>query len=440
MTDIAPDPKHFTKAVTELGEKCPVLTTEAIFSDRGIKILEKGVEVNTRLYERLTAHRLAIPIENSLSSAPSVSGQVIRAWGERAMSEVPFFERIAADARTRTVLLDTLGALPLPAPIAFQLTLAREVRPKLFAHSIHMALFAAWLAHGPATLRYDVNMAAAAGLLHDIGMLHIDPILFTPQHLINEAQRRQLYAHALISTMLIERHHEYPRELLRAVREHHEFLNGSGYPQNLRAQAISPLGRILSIGELVTTQLNAGKPAAEQRLSVLLRMNQHRYDEAMTERVLRQLKPEYGLPDDAGDHAADAVSQLLEIDQLLEDWPAQLAIHDGLPKRGKQGLVAVTQHAAQLRRTLAAVGAAPQQLAQLDGDPGDPGLQLELTLLAREAAWQLRALARETRQCWDLQPDTPCPEVLQTWLDRVDALVQAHDGHASQPDQIAEAS
>ena len=37
MTDIATDPKHFTKAVTELGEKRPVVTTQAIFNDRGAR-------------------------------------------------------------------------------------------------------------------------------------------------------------------------------------------------------------------------------------------------------------------------------------------------------------------------------------------------------------------------------------------------------------------
>jgi hypothetical protein len=37
MTGIATDPKHFTKAVTELGEKRPVVTTQAIFNDRGAR-------------------------------------------------------------------------------------------------------------------------------------------------------------------------------------------------------------------------------------------------------------------------------------------------------------------------------------------------------------------------------------------------------------------
>ena len=60
-TDVNPD--YFTKAVTELGEKRPVVTTEAIFNDRGVKILEKGEAVNASLHDRLIAHKVPVPIE-----------------------------------------------------------------------------------------------------------------------------------------------------------------------------------------------------------------------------------------------------------------------------------------------------------------------------------------------------------------------------------------
>ncbi|WP_296445170.1 hypothetical protein [Rhodoferax sp. UBA5149] len=175
MTDIATDPQHFTKAVTELGEKRPVVTTQAIFNDRGVKILEKGVAINAGLYERLMAHKLTVPIEHSVASTPTVTGQMLRAQAEQAMRDVPFFTRISADVRTHSMLLDALEKMPLPDPMAFQLTLACEVRPELFHHSIYTALFASWMTLVHSASRFDIGMAAAAGLLHDIGKLHLEP-------------------------------------------------------------------------------------------------------------------------------------------------------------------------------------------------------------------------------------------------------------------------
>ena len=423
MMAMETDPKHFTRAVTELGEKRPVLTTQAIFNDRGVKILEKGVQVNAGLYERLMAHKLSVPLEQSVASTPTITGPFLRMQAEEVLRDVPLFARIAANPKTRSLLLDALTKLPLPGPIAFQLTLAYAVRPVLFRHSVLMALFAAWMTQDLLVSRFDVSVASAAGLLHDIGMQHLDPILLAPQSVIDRDQRRQLYSHPLVSTLLIERHHQYPRELLRAVREHHEFLDGSGYPGNLAGRAISPLGRILSLGELVVSLLASSESSCELRLRVLLRMNRHRYDAALVERVMQNTAPPSELQSQTVAVMADAVNRLLEIDAILSDWPCDLAQRTDMGAARTDNLAALTAQSAQLRRTLATVGVAPQQLAQLGGEALDGFLQLELTLLAQEAAWQLRSLARQTRRRWRLEAETRYPDNLQAWLDRADTLV-----------------
>lgn len=420
-TDVNPD--YFTKAVTELGEKRPVVTTEAIFNDRGVKILEKGVAVNASLYDRLIAHKLPVPIEQSVSSSPLINGPVLRAHAEQAMAEVPFFERIGADAKHRSLLLDSLEKLTLPEPMAFQLLLANEVRPALFRHSVQMALFASWMSLTPVVSRYDVGMAAAAGLLHDIGMLHLDPLLLNPEDAITREQRRQLYSHPLVSTVLMERHHEYPRELLRAVKEHHEFLDGSGYPRHLQGDAIGPLGRILSLGELVTSMLESGRDAPEMRLWVQLRMNKHRYDAGLVARVQQHLRPQNELTGEGLVLLEDPVGRLQAINATVSEWPA--AALQGLPLSDarREGMAAVLVQASQLRRTLATVGVADLQLAQLGGETLDDALRLELSLLAQEALWQLRTLTRQTKRRWRLGDEPGYPAPLQAWLDRADTLV-----------------
>lgn len=420
-TDVNPD--YFTKAVTELGEKRPVVTTEAIFNDRGVKVLDKGVAVNAKLYERLIAHKLPVPIEQSVSSTPTITGPVLRALAEQAMHEVPFFERIGADPKHRSLLLDSLDKLTLPEPMAFQLLLANEVRPALFRHSVQMALFAAWMSLTPVVSRYDLGIAAAAGLLHDIGMLHLDPLLLNPEDAITREQRRQLYSHPLVSTVLIERHHEYPRELLRAVKEHHEFLDGSGYPRNLQGDAIGPLGRILSLGELVTSMLESGRDAPEMRLWVQLRMNKHRYDAAMVARVQQHLRPQSELTGEGLELLADPVGMLQEINATVSDWPAAALQELPLSDARREGMAAVLVQASQLRRTLATVGVADLQLAQLGGETLDDALRLELGLLAQEALWQLRALKRQTKRRWRLGDEPGYPAPLQAWLARAEALV-----------------
>lgn len=423
-TTVNTDPAHFIKVVTDLGEEIPLVTSQSIFNDRGIKIIDKGAAINAALYERLTMHTLATPIEQAVGSLHTVTGKTLREHAELAMREIPFFERIGSDIKTRGLLLDALENLPLPGPIAFQLMLILKTQPKLFRHSIYTALFAAWMTLDTLVSRFDLGIAAAAGLLHDIGMLHINPTLLAPHEVIDRDLRRQLYSHPLVSSVLIDGHHEYPKNMVRAIKEHHELLDGSGYPRYLSGQAISPLGRILSIGELVSTLLGSGQEASEIHLRVLLRMNNNRYDALLVERVERHLslKPQGAIKQDSMAMLEDPVSRLLEINTVIADWPEDFILGQDLSPARREGMLAVAAQTTQLRRTLSSVGVASVQLAQLGNDALDASLQLELSLLAQEAVWQLRTLSRQTKRRWHLEPESTYPDALQAWMDRIDAL------------------
>lgn len=423
MIESSTDPKHFIKAVTELGGVRSVVTTRAIFNTKGVKVVEKGVAVNPGLYERLMEHQLSSPIEDAVECLPSITGRILRNGAEALINRIPFFARMAAQGEVRDLLLDCIEKVPLPAPIAFQLTLAYEVRPALYQHSLRTALVAAWLAKEPKISRLEMGVAAAAGLLHDIGVLHLDPRLLEHTGEINSSQRRQLYAHPIISTVLIECHPEYRREVVHAVMEHHEFLDGSGYPRNLAGDEISHVGRILALTELLVGVFSPGREASELRLSIQLRMNRHRYDEALAEKVIGilQLQPE--LSDEAVALLDDPVSCLLAVDGVLAAWPMGLTDRLDLSTRRRESLNVLTNQVAQLRRTLARVGAAPEQLAQLGHEVLDQPLQLELTLLAGEAAWQLRTLARQTRRRLNSEAGMVFFREIQQWLDRVDEVI-----------------
>lgn len=412
MTDAMLDPRHYVRAVTELGEKRPVLTSRAIYNERGMKLLDVGVRVDTRMYERLIEHRLAVPVEDCLSSEPAVNGRVLREAAEALLVRWPLLAAMGAQPKTREVVLASLSSLPLPASIGFSLTLAREAFPDLFEHAVLTALTAGYLAWSPVARRHDVLLACAAGLLHDLGMLHVDPVLMAPEKRLSAEQRRQLYAHPLASALLVERHHEYPREVVRAILEHHEQLDGSGYPRGLSGEALSPLGRILSLAEVVTAMYGRDPVDPELRLSVALRMNRHRYDPELTRVLLELLAacPAKAPPASVG----DPLAELGEVHGLLQGWAA---VADAPGPEAVR--LRATQQLAAIRRALAEAGASPEQLQWLGADALEPRLLAELSLIAREAAWQVRTVSRELRRRWRLEPGRHYPAPLEHWLDEV---------------------
>ncbi|MEO7940388.1 MAG: HD domain-containing phosphohydrolase [Burkholderiaceae bacterium] len=418
--------QHFAQAVAQLGERHAVVAAREIFNSLGVKIVDKGVSFNLALYDRLTQHKLAAPIEDSVVSINGVNGDALKRAAAAVMDELPFFGRLAPDAATRSLFLNVLETVPLPQQMALQLTVARDVRPEIFLHLVRTALVAIWLVNRPGQVsRYQLGTAASAGLLHDIGMLHVDPVLLRPSHQLNREQRRELYAHPLLSNALIERHHQYPRAVMRAVAEHQEHLDGSGYPRNLTGDAISVLGRVVCLAQVVAAMFAAGRSAPEMQLSVLLRLNSDRYDPMMSAQILSQVQPQRDVLSAAVVWLDEPVVLLNEIDAILAQLPLGLGTEHAVTPARRDGLSLVAEHGLQLRRALAGVGAAPAQLAQLGDAMDDESVQTELALLAREASWQLRTLGREARRRWRSEANAQYPAPMQQWLDRIDAGVAA---------------
>jgi HD-GYP domain-containing protein (c-di-GMP phosphodiesterase class II) len=416
-----PDPRHFARAVTDLGEKRPVVTSSAIFNAHGMKILEQGVAVNARLYERLTQHQLQQSLDQSVAVETAIDGDMLRESARVLAAAEPLFGAMLDEDRLRERFFEELSLVPLPKAIAFQLTLMHETQPVQWQHALRSAITAAWLVARQDGTRYEIRLLAATGLLHDLGMLHLDPVLLQPEIELSGEQRRQLVSHPLVSATLLERHHEYPRELLRAVLEHHEAMDGSGYPRQLDGAQISPWGRILALAEVVTSMFAPERAAPGLRLSLVLRMNRHRLDAALVREVTRLLPilGTAGLPplDD------DPAQVLRATDALLASWPAATTQEAGSHAATVER---IGELCGQVQRVLSSAGAAPAQLAQLGADGQDGALRAELTLVAREGVWQLRNVARQARQRWRLAAGEAYPAGVQQWLAEADALAAQH--------------
>ncbi len=115
-------------------------------------------------------------------------------------------------------------------------------------HSMRVSKWARGLAERLELPADEVNRIAAAGLLHDIGKIGIpDSILGKPGPLTDD-ERVVMMAHAALGAGIVE--HAGPLAAIAPiVRHHHEWWNGRGYPEGLRAEAI-PLGaRIVTLAD-----------------------------------------------------------------------------------------------------------------------------------------------------------------------------------------------
>jgi hypothetical protein len=384
------------------------------------------VVIDGSLYERLVSHRLNTPLDECVDSDPAVNGSVLREATLALLERSPFFAQMAPPGRVRSMVIEAIEAIPLPRPVAFQLTLARETRTPQFEHAIRMALLCAHLVREGGAPAHDITVAAAAGLLHDLGMLHIDPELLAADIRLSGDERRPLYTHPLTGSMLVDRFHAYPREVSRAIVEHHERLDGSGYPRGLAAESISPLGRLLSLAEVVTAMFDGERLYPEQRVSLLLRLSPRRYDSTLVPSIHRLVR---GVP--APVQASTVlVEEALHRLRLQSDLLAQRgALAERLPAELEAGHAAVLQsvedQTASLERMLWNAGITPEQLDRLtEDDTRDVGIRIELWALEQEVHWQLRAIANQLQRRWRAVGTAAMPPPLAAWLDQIRSLEQ----------------
>lgn len=94
------------------------------------------------------------------------------------------------------------------------------------------------------------RLLTSAAVLHDIGKARIPlSVLHKPGKLtVDEfAVVRQ---HPQIGYEMLRAQGAFAREILEATRSHHEYLDGSGYPQGLRAEEISDVVRMITICDI----------------------------------------------------------------------------------------------------------------------------------------------------------------------------------------------
>ena len=422
----APEGDVFLQALAQLGARQLLQTSQPIYNAQGVMLLDGGVRVDQGLYERLVTHKLSAPIDECVEADASVTGAGLREAAEAAMQRWPFFAQMGQPGRIGNMLLEAMSGIPLPKPVALHLTVMRTSKPALFEHSVLMGLLCAHL------------VREGGGMLHDMGMAASG----------RRAARHRHAAHRAVAARFGRPAERRAAEA--ALRAPADRVDGDGpvfrLPEGsgargrrapraarrlglsaraLAGEAISPLGRLLSLAEVVTAMFDGDRQYPEQRVSLLLRINPRRYDPTLVpsiHRLLRALPPP---AEGSAVPAAESVESLRRLDALLTDWRA--AVTTMLPRLTpgeRRVLKPVNEQTDTLQRMLYEAGITPDQLGMvLEDATDDPGLRIELWALAQELQWQLRATANQLQRRWRAgDPKLAFPPLMAMWLDNVKPL------------------
>ena len=95
-----------------------------------------------------------------------------------------------------------------------------------------------------------VEATRAAGLLHDIGKLSIPAEILSKPSALSPLEMSLIKTHSQ-SAYDVLRTIDFPWPVANIVLQHHERMDGSGYPQGLSGDAILMEARILAVADVV---------------------------------------------------------------------------------------------------------------------------------------------------------------------------------------------
>ena len=98
--------------------------------------------------------------------------------------------------------------------------------------------------------RMDLERMYTAAMFHDIGKAQIPLAILDKPGRLDPEERSMIETHPAAGYEFLKDHEQITPEILDAVRHHHEYLDGSGYPDALAGESINDIVRILTISDI----------------------------------------------------------------------------------------------------------------------------------------------------------------------------------------------
>lgn len=117
----------------------------------------------------------------------------------------------------------------------------------LYYHSLNVSLLSMMLAKNLDFSEEQIKLIGLGGLFHDIGKLKIPTQILRKAEPLNGPETNLLKLHTKYGLELVKLTDAFPAQAHNILLQHHEMLDGSGYPAGLRADQIDNMAKVVAV-------------------------------------------------------------------------------------------------------------------------------------------------------------------------------------------------
>lgn len=396
--------RHYLDHVIALSDSHGAEASEDIFAESGIKLLAKAARIDASTRDRLLMHRLRKPIEDCLRLAQTVTPARISHEAEALLDQSSLLQLLYT-GRNHGEAMRQLRELNLHPKLQTLNTMYAESQAGKLPHAVGASLLCSGLMDklkpGDTTSQ---RIVMTAGLSHDIGELYADPEHVAASDPLQPEDWRHVAAHPVIAHRLLSNIPSAGVQVGETVLNHHERLDGFGYPRGLSGDQIGLHSQVLAVSELLVGFIERS-PAPLKRAHIAVSLIPGEFSRAISDLVAgvcrggETIEAQTVFPpplDDSLIRAAQVAGTpdlLQKISELLQgdlSGPGAATL--------KPLFAQIVQRLTRIQRAFYSAGLdslTPDQLADQLAAIDDPDSQLEIVLALQEIAWRLNELGRE---------------------------------------------
>jgi diguanylate cyclase (GGDEF)-like protein len=234
-------------------------------------------------------HYQLLPLEESFYEDTALVGAIIAVYS----LAIPLVIWIGTYLSTRRQMESTRRGYLEGVRAFVEAVEAKDPHTK--GHSERVARYAVLISQELGLKKKEIELIRQAGLIYDVGKIFLPEDVLTARGELEPAQQAAMMSHPLLSYEVLEKTGA-PEDILLAVRHHHEWYGGGGYPDGLRGQDIPLAACILAVADafeaMTAGRFYRARRSIEEAAGELSRGKGTQFDPKVVDAFLKRLEKE----------------------------------------------------------------------------------------------------------------------------------------------------
>lgn len=163
---------------------------------------------------------------------------------------------------------------------------------ELYFHTLNVSVLAMMLAYEMKCNESQIKSVGMAGLFHDLGKVNVPDAILTKTTPLTKPEQNFFELHPQYGVEVGQKA-GMPKVVLEVIAHHHEFVDGTGYPQQLKGDAIRMPTRIVTIANVYDNLCNHTDPkqslTPHEALSIMYAKRRAQFDPAIMAMLVKSL-------------------------------------------------------------------------------------------------------------------------------------------------------